>query len=131
MPNTREAIAGDRRLMLRSPEGPWEPALPTYPGASAPTEDGTVWFTDNGQRSVWHPLEKTTLTAITDASVELRDDNRSVTLQLRQQLRRTADSAWIVTLRSASIVLAEETLASIGPRVSVPTTTGAAGVSSS
>jgi len=61
VPNGREAIAGDRRLMLRNHYGILEPALRTYGNGFAVTESGTVWFIDQTSSpwvpSLWNPME--------------------------------------------------------------------------
>jgi hypothetical protein len=104
--NIFDASRVDRVERSTNPSAP----APTPPAAQTITlvgtmdyEKGRFAFFDSSESAYRRVLEVDeslggfTLTAITDASVELRDDNRSVTLQLRQQLRRTADSAWIVT----------------------------------
>jgi hypothetical protein len=65
VPNGRQAVAGERRLMLYSKQGRWEPGLRTYSQGFDLTEDGTVWVTDLGEESLWHPVEKVTVTSIT------------------------------------------------------------------
>jgi hypothetical protein len=76
VPNDREVIAGDSRLMLFSKEDRWEPALRMYQSGYHLTEDGTVWSYDMGVPVLWYPLEKEPL-------VELLSDPSYDNLQVK------------------------------------------------
>ncbi len=66
-------------------------------------EKGLFAFFDSSEAAYRRVLEVNesvggfTVTTITDDSVDLRNDDRTLTLQLQQSLRRTADSPWTVS----------------------------------
>jgi hypothetical protein len=57
MPNGSTALAGDQRLMLRSYQSAWEPALRPYSSGFSLGRDGTVWtYPISGSYTMWQPL---------------------------------------------------------------------------
>ena len=66
-------------------------------------EKGRFAFFDSSEAAFRRVLEvnetlgEFTITTITDDSVDLHNDDRTLTLRLQQSLRRTADSPWTVS----------------------------------